>query len=149
MIFGWFTQEMIEGLRAQGLDMSHVVPVSGTARTLSPTDEEWAAWLKAMKEYADKTGASGLEKLNFWIIIKLPKKFGDKLEWHEEVPMIMPAPGVGELLGIAKDKNELQNILEDNSDCAHLVYKVKIQGQAAWRSLVEFMAKNNMLEHER
>lgn len=133
----WISPEMAEAIA--GLQTT----VSGTE------DPTWNAWLEAMQQYAQASNSSGLTRTNFWLVVGIPKKdFSEKIEWHEEIPMLMPASGVGKLIGLAQTKDDLNKIIEADQGNVHLTYKVKIQGQKAWRDLVEFLAQHDMLEKE-
>ena len=119
-------------------------------------DPAWEDWQEIIKEYRGETNSGVLPKLNFWLVISLPGgDYSDKIEWHEKTPMLVPSPGTGTLLGIAKSRAELDEMLCEDSESkngkpgnVHLVYKVKIQGKKAWRDLIEFLADHDCLEKE-
>jgi hypothetical protein len=136
----WFTPEMAAAYSAsQGV-------VSGTADT---TDPNWRLWQQTMREYTEAASAEGFPKSHFWIVIALPGgNYANHLDWHHEIPMLMPASGTGKFLGIALTKPDLDQMVEKDKDNVHLTFKVKIQGQSAWRELLEFLARHDMLENE-
>lgn len=102
-----------------------------------------------MRDYAEATSADGLPKVHFWLVVALPgANYANKLDWHHEIPMLMPVSGTGKFLGIAPTKSYLDKMVLADKDNVHLTFKVKIQGQTAWRDLIEFLAKHDMLENE-
>jgi len=114
-----------------------------------PTDPAWGAWQATMRDYSNAANSDGLTHLNFWLVVSLPAdSFSEKLEWHSEIPMLVPVSGTGKLLGLAQGKDDLDAMLHEDRANVHLTYKVKIQGQNAWRDLLEFLAEHNMLEKE-
>ena len=147
----WDPPEVIEAFQAQGLNTT----TSGTqgSGTLDPI---WNIWQGLMKDYAESSNSSGLPRLNFWLVVSLPgESFSDKLVWHEDIPMLVPSSGTGTLLGLAQTRSELDKMMEEDAQGVggktgnvHLTYKVKIQGQKAWRDLLNFLAEHDMLEHE-
>jgi len=140
----WFTPAMLEAAAA------------GQVTASGSVDPAFLAWTAQMRDYQGATNSGGLPKLNFWLVISLPgDNFSEKLEWHEELPMLMPASGTGALLGLAQTKAELDEMMfedaktkEGKTGNIHLTYKVKIQGSKAWRDLIDFMAKHDMIEKE-
>ncbi len=109
----------------------------------------WSAWQDMINQYQDGANAAGLPKLDFWLVIALPgKDYSERIEWHEDLPMLMPTSGSGVLTGLAQSNAELNKMLTEDSGNVHLTYKVKIQGQEAWRDLLEFLAEHGMLEKE-
>jgi hypothetical protein len=129
-----------------------VMPSSGTG-----DDAAYQEWASAMRQYADATNSNGLPAVRFWLILRVHKTdFSDKVEMHETIPMLLPKVGCGELVGVASDKPELDRLItpnENNSidsrrDYIYLTYKVKIQGQDAWRTFLEFVGTHNMLEQD-
>ncbi len=147
----WYPPDIIAAIQEQGLSAL----ASGT-QSRGILDPAWAVWQGLMKGYAGSYNSADLSKLNFWLIISLPgDSFSDKLAWHEEIPMLVPSSGTGSLLGLAQTKSELDRMLEEDSKGTggkpgnvHLTYKVKVQGQQAWRDLLEFLAEHDMLEKE-
>jgi len=84
---------------------------------------------------------------NFWIVVSFPKEnYSEQLEWHEEVPMLVPASGTGNLKGIAKNRDDL-NVMVTDEDHIHLTYKIKVRGRNLVE-LLEFLAKHDMVEKE-
>jgi hypothetical protein len=123
---------------------SGILVASGSAM-----DPAWENWRELMSQYQQATNSSGLTRISFWLVVGLPgDSFSDKLEFHEEVPMLMPISGSGKFLGIAQSKAELDKMVTSDKDNVHLTYKVKLQGQKAWRDLLEFLATHDMLEKE-
>ena len=117
--------------------------------TTSGTDAAWNDWQSLMKQYQDATNSGGLPRTSFWLVIGLPADdYSERIEMHDEIPMLMPVSGSGVLVGLAKEKTELDKMLMEDEKHVHLTYKVKIQGQKAWRDLIEFLAKHDMLEKE-
>lgn len=125
-------------------------PASGTQG-----DEAYRLWSDAMKQYASETNSHGLPATKFWLILRVPKTgFSDKIEMHESIPMLIPKKGCGELVGVAREKPELDALIEprDNlpddsrGDYIYLTYRVRLQGQEAWRAFLEFAGKHNMLD---
>lgn len=113
-------------------------------------DEVYRLWTETMFRYAEESNSSGLAALNFWLVIRLNKKdFGDHIEMHETLPMMIPKEGSGKLVGLARDRDELEALTDqDTEEFVYLTYKIKIQGQQAWRDLLEFMGKHNMLDRD-
>ncbi len=136
----WFSPELIYAMQA----------MSGQSSTVSGTqDSAYQAWQAASHEYQKKTNSAGLVKLNFWLVIALPAaSYSEKIEWHSRLPMLMPTSGTGKLLGLAQTKAELDEMLHEDRENVHLTYKVKVQGQNAWRDLLEFLAEHDMLEND-
>lgn len=136
----WFSPELIYAMQTQN---PLATVTSGTS------DPIWETWQQFSQQYQRTTNAAGMSRLDFWLVIALPKSnYSEKIEWHESLPMLMPTSGTGRLLGIAKSRSELDKMLTNDTDNVHLTYKVKIQGQQAWRNLFEFLATHDMLEKE-
>jgi hypothetical protein len=92
---------------------------------------------------------AGSPKNNFWVVVALPgDEFSECLEWHETIPMLIPASGTGKMIGIAQNRGELDKMVTEDGENVHLTYKVKLQGPIAWRKFLELMAEHNMLEKE-
>jgi hypothetical protein len=150
----WFPPEMIAALQGQAY-RSAPTTASGI-QSSGNSDPAWAAWQSLMKEYSGDTNSGGLPKLNFWLVISLPgESYSEKLDWHDKVPMLMPASGTGILLGLAQTKEELEEMMFEDAKGkdgkpgnVHLTYKVKVQGQNAWRDLLDFLAEHDMLEQD-
>lgn len=140
----WFTPEIAAAYAAsQGQNSA----VSGT--TSEVQDQSFQQWQGMMKDYAEASSANGLPKVHFWVVIALPGgDYANKLGWHHEIPMLMPISGTGKFLGVAPTKSALDDMVEADKDNVHLTFKVKIQGQTAWRELLEFLATHDMLENE-
>lgn len=113
-------------------------------------DEAYNDWVQAMSHYARGTNSCGLTAVGFWIVIRLDAKgFSDALEMHEKIPMMMPRKGAGTLAGIARTAEELDLITKrDPKKYVYLTYKIKLQGQNAWRDLLEFLGEHDMLEEQ-
>ncbi len=118
--------------------------------TVTGTDQIDYGYQQAMQQYAAMTGSQGAPSTEFWFVVKLPKKnFSESLEMHPDLPMMVPKEGTGELVGVVRDLRELDNLLKETSkEYVHLTYKVKIQGKHAFRTLIEFMAKHDMLDQD-
>jgi hypothetical protein len=116
-------------------------------------DEAYQSWAEAMANYAAQgvvQAQSVGDSVVFWVVVQLPKEdFSDKLDFHEKIPMMMPAEDSGVLLGIAKSGKELDQMTTDSTgQHVHLVYKIRLQGQKSWRTLLEFLGEHNMIERE-
>jgi hypothetical protein len=144
----WFSSDITTALQAQAT-------ASGTLQ--GSVDSVWLAWQNMMQQHQKPSSSvNSFPKLNFWLVVSLPgDDYSEKLEWHHEIPMLIPASGTGRLLGLARTKPELDAMLLEDSQSKrgktgniHLTYKVKIQGQESWRSLLEFLATHDMLEKE-
>ncbi len=152
----WYPPEMIEAFQAQGLDTTASGTQGSWIQGSGSLDPTWNIWQGLMKDYAESNNSAGLPKLNFWLVISLPgESFSDTLVWHEEIPMLVPSSGTGALLGLAQTRSELDKMMQEDAQGTggktgnvHLTYKVKIQGQKAWRDLLDFLAEHDMLEHE-
>ncbi len=127
-----------------------VATASGTAIVEGHDDEAYMAWATAMSHYAVTNNSKGLPTIGFWLVVRLDKEdFSEKIEFHEKIPMMMPIAGTGMLIGIARDRNELDKILDREPDkYVYLTYRVKLQGQNAWRTLLEFMGEHDMLDDD-
>lgn len=111
---------------------------------------DMAAYLAALN------GAAGTQT-RFWIVLRVKKQdFGDRLEMHPTIDMMVPKDGFGEFVGLVRDGDELYNLVtadpkkddDKKKDFVYLIYKVKVTGQTGWRNLIEFLAKNEMLEED-
>jgi hypothetical protein len=128
------------------------IPQDTLAEMASSDDESVRqvaeAWAQNMAQYSQKTGASGMPIKNFYIVLRMNKKdFSEKIEFIAEPPMMLPKEECGEFVGIARNKDELDKMVEEkNDDYIHLVFQAKIQGRAAWRDLLMFMGNHNMLQ---
>ncbi len=123
--------------------------VSGTA-VIESDDEAYRHWAESMAGYASSTNSGGMPSIGFWLVVRLDAdNFSETLEMHQKLPMMIPADGTGVLIGIARDQNELDKIVEaETGKYVYLTYKIKLQGQHAWRTLLEFMGEHNMLEKQ-
>ena len=147
----WISTDIIEALRDHALE----IPASGV-QSSGGMDAVWNAWQGMMKMYSEDSNAGGLSKLSFWLVISLPgDSYSEKLEWHDKIPMLVPSSGTGSLLGLARTKAELDEMMFEDSKAkdgrpgnVHLTYKVGVQGQKAWRDLLNFLAEHDMLEKE-
>ncbi len=124
-----------------------VAAASGTI-VVETDDEAYRIWAESMTNYASTTNAVGLPALNFWLVVRLDARdFSDTIEMHQKLPMMIPKEGAGALIGLARTQEELDAIVEENTDkFVYLTYKIKLQGQHAWRTLLEFMGEHNMLD---
>ncbi len=142
-MIGYYPHSFFEGLVHAVTSGTQYVP-------LDSDDEAYRLWAEAMSQYGDETNAPGLKILNLWLVVRVDKEgFGDHIEMHEKLPMMIPKEGSGVLVGLARDHDELDAMLEQDTDkFVYLVYKIKIQGQKAWRDLLEFMGEHNMLDRD-
>ncbi len=122
---------------------------SGTI-VLDSDDEAYQVWAQAMATYSTETNAKGLPSINFWLIVRVDAEgFSETVEMHPDLPMMMPRDGAGALIGIARTEEELHAVIEKDTDkYVYLTYKIKLQGQHAWRTLLEFMGEHNMLDKD-
>jgi hypothetical protein len=136
-----------EAAAAYAAAMSHgQVAASGTTEV---QDQAYRQWQGMMREYSEATFSDGLPKVHFWLVVGLPgANYANHLDWHHDIPMLMPASGTGKFLGVAPTKADVDKMIEDDPANVHLTFKVKIQGQTAWRDLIEFLARHDMLENE-
>lgn len=111
---------------------------------------DMAAYLAALE-------AGAAVQTRFWIVLRVKKQdFGERLEMHPTVDMMMPKDGFGEFVGIVRNGDELYNVVtadpkkddDKKRDFIYLTYKVKVQGQTGWKKLIEFLAQNEMLEED-
>jgi hypothetical protein len=110
------------------------------------TESAQGAWETITKDRENKPAPS---KLNFWIVISLPSKdFSGSIKWHESAEMLVPEPGTGKLLGIAKTIPELNQMISEDEKNVHLTYRAKLQGREDWSKLLNFLAENKMLEKD-
>jgi len=123
--------------------------VSGTI-VMSEDDEAYRAWAQAMATYSTSTNAPGLPAINFWLIVRLDANdFSETLEMHKSLPMMIPRDGSGALIGIARTQDELDVVVGQETDkYVYLTYKIKLQGQHAWRALLDFMGEHDMLDKD-
>ena len=123
--------------------------VSGTTG-FEYDDEAYQIWAQAMSGYASDTNSEGLPSVNFWLVIRLNiKGFSDTIEMHPKLPMMIPKEGPGALVGIARNQEELSGMVgKETHKYVYLTYKIKLQGQHAWRILLDFMGEHNMLERQ-
>lgn len=122
-----------------------VETISGSGE-INPTALQWQ---QRMVEYSEGYASSASVPVNFWLVLSLPgASYSDKLEWHSEAPMLMPVSGEGQLLGLAQTRESLQDMIEKDPANVHLTFKVRIQGQRAWRELIEFLGTHGMIENE-
>jgi hypothetical protein len=120
-------------------------------------DETYRAWMEIMRQHAEQAKNANLPALRLWLVLRIKKEdFSEKIEMHETIPMMVPKNGCGELCGLALTKQELDALVTPDSEFdsdekrqhVFLTYRIKIQGQEAWRSLLSFLGENNMLEPE-
>ncbi len=123
--------------------------VSGTI-VLDSDDEAYSVWAQAMATYSTNTNSRGLPSISFWLIVRLDaENFSESLEMHPALPMMVPKDGAGALIGIARTEEELHAVIEEDTDkYVYLTYKVRLQGQHAWRALLEFMGEHDMLDKD-
>ena len=123
---------------------------SGTTTSGQSTgDAAWRDWQAVLREYAGGDGpvvtTSG--QADFWIVVSFPKEnYSEQFEWHEDIPMLVPTSGSGNLKGIARTKEELDEMVTSEENI-HLTYKVKITGQDLVE-LLEFLARRDLIERQ-
>lgn len=109
-----------------------------------------ASYMAALNGAADS-------QTRFWIVLRVKKQdFSNRLEMHPAVDMIIPRDGFGEFVGVVRNQEELVNLIspdpkdsnDKKRDFVYLTYKVKVTEQTVWRNLIEFLAKNEMLEED-
>lgn len=130
---------------------NNLVVASGIYPSSSPIDDEpYLNWVREMKQYAEDTNAAGAKPVFFWMVFKLPKEnFADQIEMHESIPMMIPKTGCGYLLAIVGSRDEAEELIsEEIEQYVYLTYKCRMQGQHAWRALLDFMGKHNMLDRD-
>ena len=126
----------------------------GVLEPNSEQDDLYIAWLDSLRGRADKIGPTAPAAAHFWIIIRVKKKgYGDKITFHEKVPMMIPEPGHGDLYAIATSKEEVDRLTSSDGDefkasFVYLVYKIRIPGADGWRGFLDLMAENNLVEKE-
>jgi len=123
--------------------------VSGTI-VIDSDDEAYSVWAQAMATYSTNTNSRGLPSISFWLIVRLDaENFSENLEMHPALPMMVPKDGAGALIGVARTEEELHDVIKEDTDkYVYLTYKVRLQGQHAWRSLLEFMGEHDMLDKD-
>jgi len=76
--------------------------------------------------------------------------------------MMIPASGTGELVGLARTKEELDDMItpqvdlktgeikkgDFRGDYVYLTYKVKLRGENGWRGLLDYFGQTGMLEKD-
>jgi len=126
-----------------------------------PDNSIYAQWNEAMQTHAAATESGTLPQTSFWIVISLPKKdFSKRIEEHPTLPIMIPASGMGDLVGIATSKAELDKMTtpsgpgpkegerwksDKRRDKIFLAYKIRLQGRQTWRDLIEFCGERDML----
>lgn len=137
MFFSWYPTDAFQALMADEVE-------EGTLEE-GPSYTAWAEQMQTYQKYLNTAG----EPKCFWIVLGLPgNNYSDKLEWHKEIPMVVPIKGEGKLIGIASSKEQVDALIAKDQDNVHLVFKAKIQGEDAWRKLLEFLGTHAMLEKE-
>jgi len=123
--------------------------VSGSA-LINADDEAYLMWAQATANYAMRTNSPGLPTVNFWLVVQLEVKgFSGNLEMHKTLPMMIPKDGIGKLIGIARSQEELDTLVGVEPDkYVYLTYKIKLQGQNAWLTLLEFLGEHDMLSKD-
>lgn len=119
--------------------------VSGTEQQ---DDDIYYAWMRAMNVYAQQTNSRGACAERFWLIICLnSENFSKCLEMHKSLPMMIPKTGTSVIFKVASNEQQLEEItLKEPNKYVYLTYKVRIQGDQAWRDLLNFLGQHNMLE---
>jgi len=123
--------------------------VSGTI-AIDSDDAAYQVWAQAMATYSTDTNSKGLPSINFWLIVRVDaENFSETLEMHPNLPMMIPRDGAGALIGMARTEEELHDVIKEDTDkYVYLTYKIRLQGQHAWRSLLEFMGEHDMLDKD-
>ena len=133
------------------------IVVSGTEH-----DQIYQQWLGTMKEYS--TSITGVEPCyEFWLVVRMwGHNYSEHLVDHHILPMMVPSSGTGDLVGIARTKDELDDMItpgvdlktgrakpEDHrGDYVYLTYKVKLRGEESWRDLLEYLGTHGMLDKD-
>ncbi|MFW9998430.1 MAG: hypothetical protein ACFFD4_40725, partial [Candidatus Odinarchaeota archaeon] len=115
---------------------------------------EFKEWQETMRQYALEADDDGGVPHKFLVVIRVrAENYSEKLAYHETLPMWIPKEGEGELAGIALNSDGVDKIISGLTDQStgenryvYLVYVVKVQGQQAWRGLLEYLGSHNMLE---
>ena len=128
--------------------------VSGTAVIPgSEVDDAYRSWAEAMTNYASQgvvQGTHAEKAITFWIVVRLPKEnFSESLDFHEKIPMLVPVEGQGILIGLAKTAKEMDEMVSHFPErYVYLTYKIRLEGQESWRTLLEFLGEHNMIERD-
>lgn len=111
--------------------------------------EEYREWMHTQREYATRTGASGLVSTNFYLVLSFPQEdFADKIEMHPDLPMMVPASGTAPpILGIFSDDATASKAMSKDTDHVHLMYKLRLRGHVGVSDFLEFMATHDMMEN--
>ena len=141
---------------AEALHQMGVV-TSGTEQ-----DQIYQQWLGTMREYSSSLHRAEAT-YDFWLVVRMAgNDYSEHLEDHPTLPMMMPASGTGELVGFAKNKEELDQMVtpeidpklgeikagDRRGDYVYLTYKIKLRGEDAWRGLLDYFGQNGMLEKD-
>ena len=128
--------------------INQATTVSGTT-SAAREDPAWCDWQAVLQKYAtvDVPTVTTSGQADFWIVVSFPKEnYSEQFEWHEEIPMLVPTSGSGNLKGIARTKEELDDMVTSEDDI-HLTYKIKVAGQDLVE-LLEFLAQRDMIERQ-
>lgn len=110
-----------------------------------------------MASYLEALNSGALIQPRFWLVLRIKKKdFGERLEMHPNLELILPKDGFGEFVGVVRNQEELVDLIspdpknpdDKKKDYIYLTYKVKVQGQTGWKKLLEFLAQNEFLEED-
>lgn len=114
---------------------------------------EWLELMRAQEEVENQRDPYS-SAFHFWIIVRVDKdKYSERIEFHPELPMLVPKPKEGDIFGIARTLDEVSQIITPDpkkerdyrGDYVYLIYKARIRN---FLSFLEFLAKNGMLERE-
>ena len=131
---------------------------TGVVEPGTPQEEVYQQWAQSLIHHQNYSSLP--PAYYFWVVIRVDKQnYSEKIEDHASIPMLIPKPGHGELVGIVDSKPALDNLttpdptinlrVEDiRAKYVYLTYRVKIQGEPAWRSFLEFLGNNHMLERD-
>jgi hypothetical protein len=117
-------------------------------------------WVEAIEKHnleLNSQSSSVQATTRFWLILRVRKeKFSERLVYHEQFPMLVPAEGEGELWGIASSLDQVNQMITPDPDKpmdnrrghVYLLYKISVEGSKDWRALLDFLAQRDMLERE-
>ncbi len=102
-------------------------------------------WMYTQKEYSTHTG---LPVTNFYLVLAFPQgDFADQIDMHPDLPMMVPASGiVPPILGVFSNEQSATKAMDKDNKNVHLMYKLKLRGNAGIREFLEFMATHDMMD---
>lgn len=137
---------------------------AGVVASGTDSDALYRQWVENMREYSQQIDAPGSSTYHFWVVIRMvAKNYSERLTYHETLPMMIPASGTGELVGFAKTKEELDDLITPQPnkktgefgeadrrkrEYVYLTYKARIRGEEAWRKFLDFLGTHDMLEKD-